>query len=120
MVSKEFSLVVRGGTEYFRHGMVNAVEPSIIQNLCLYKESLAINGTQMQGYSCRSFCRLMACKSVGRVLSVACLSVTFVDCGKTAIGGVIISLQADRASTWPHQALNSIKIGIAVFEHWRT
>ena len=56
------------------------------------------------------------------VLSEACLSFVrrWVHCGETAIDRLVISLQADVASTWLRQAPNSIKIGLAVFEQWRT
>jgi len=43
-----------------------------------------------------------------------------VHCGETAIDRLIISSQTDVASTWLRQAQNSIKIGLAVFEQWRT
>ncbi len=46
-------------------------------------------------------------------------SVTFVDCGQTAIDRLMISSLSDRANTWLRQALNSIEIGLAVFEQWR-
>ena len=56
------------------------------------------------------------------VLSEACLS--FICCwmhsGETVTDRLVISLQADVASTWLRQALNSIEIGLAVFEQWRT
>ena len=47
------------------------------------------------------------------------LSVTIVDCDQTAIDRLVISSLSDRANTWLRQALNSIEIGLAVFEQWR-
>jgi hypothetical protein len=68
------------------------------------------------------FCRLMAGKPMSRYCrsGVVCLSVTIVHCGQTAINRIMISTQTDRASTWLRQAPNSVEIGLAVFEQWRT
>jgi len=69
------------------------------------------------------YCRLMAVSQwvgIATGLSVVCLSsVTFVYCGQTAIGRLMISSLSDRANIWLRQALNSIEIGLAVFEQWR-
>jgi len=51
-------------------------------------------------------------------LSAICLSVV-VDCGQTAIDRLMISSLSDRANIWRRQSLNSIEIGLAVFEQWR-
>ena len=58
-----------------------------------------------------------ACQSSSVV--VCRLSVTFVHCGRTAIDGLMISAQSDRASIWVRQETNSIEIGLAVFEQRR-
>ncbi len=44
---------------------------------------------------------------------------TFVDCDQTAIDRLMISSLSDRANIWLRQALNSIEIGLTVFEQWR-
>ena len=75
---------------------------------CVFADSW-LHGKPMSRYS-RS---AVVCPSV-------CPSVTFVDCDQTATDRVMISMQADRASTWLRQAPNSIEIGLAVFEQWRT
>jgi hypothetical protein len=54
-------------------------------------------------------------------LSVVCLRLqSWIVAQLTAIGTVMMSSQADRASTWVHQTPNSIEIGLAVFEQWRS
>jgi len=45
--------------------------------------------------------------------------VTFVYCGQTAIDRLMISSLSVRANIWLRQQLNSIEIGLAVFEQWR-
>ncbi len=72
-----------------------------------------------------NFCRLMADKPMSRYCrrGVVCLSVrpsvTIVDCGQTAIDRGMVSSLSDRANIWLRNALNSIEIGLAVFEQWR-
>jgi len=43
--------------------------------------------------------------------SVVCLSVTFVDCGQTAIDRLMISSLSDRAKHLATRGINSIEIG---------
>jgi len=67
----------------------------------------------MAGKPMSRYCHRPVCRR--RRLS----SVTFVDCGQTAIDRLMISSLSDSANIWLRQALNSIEIGLAVFEQWR-
>ncbi len=71
----------------------------------------------MAGWQANESVLPQACLSV--VVCRRLSSVTFVHCGQTAIDRLMISSLSDRENTWLRQALNSIKIGIAVFEQWR-
>jgi hypothetical protein len=53
-------------------------------------------------------------------LSVIRLSVMIMHCDQTVINRIMISMQTDRVCTWLRQAPNSVEIGLAVFEQWRT
>jgi len=70
----------------------------------------------MAGKPMSRYCHRPVCR---RRLSVCLSSVTFVDCGQKAIDRLMISSLSDRANIWLRQALNSIEIGLAVFEQWR-
>ncbi len=70
----------------------------------------------MAGKPMSRYCHRPVCR---RLSSVVCLSVMFVHCGQTAIDRLMISSLSDRANIWLRQGLNSIEIGLTVFEQWR-